>query len=79
MSRGDEVMRLRLGEGNDPKITRDLSSVNHMIHFHTHTYTLRVQAAVDPNLPRRRFHKPNPSHAFLYPMQAVTPNDNTGQ
>ena len=42
-------------------------------------YTLRVQAAVDPNLPRRRFHKPNPSHAFLYPMQAVTPNDNTGR
>ena len=34
-------------------------------------YTLRVQAAVDPNLPRRRFHKPNPSHAFLYPMPSL--------
>ena len=33
--------------------------------------TLRVQAAVDPNLPRRRFHKPNPSHAFLYPMPSL--------
>ena len=34
-------------------------------------YTLRVQAAVDPNLPRRRFHKPNSSHAFLYPMPSL--------
>ena len=34
----DEVMRLRLGEGNDPKITKDLSSVNHMIHFHIYIH-----------------------------------------